>query len=211
MVKLEKMEAVDTISIIRDVLLGLSAIAVAVFAWLGLQTWRKELTGKAKFETARNMMHLGFELKAYFEAARNPFTRSIEWADRTKQEDEQGNVSQVLDEWYARGNRLKPIVESLNKIIEAQWECEILLNESSVQSIKEAVQSYRESYADLASAISFYFDARHDEARTGELYKDQEWLRGLHKTIYSATNDDFSKKIEGATDKLSSALKQYVK
>ena len=211
MVKLEQMETADIISIIKDVVFGLSAIAVAVFAWLGLKIWRKELTGKAKFETARNMMRLGFELKAYFEAARNPFTRSNEWADRTKQEDEQENISQVLDKWYARGNRLKPIVESLNKIIEAQWECEILLNESSAQSTKEAVQSYKESYVDLASAISSYFDTLYDEARTGELYKDQKWLKELRNTIYSVTNDDFSKKIEEATDKLSSTLKQYVK
>ena len=205
------MEVVDTVSIIKDVVLGISALAVALLAWLGLKTWRRELTGKARFETARNMMRLGFELKDYFEASRNPFTRSNEWADRTKQEDEQENVSQVLNEWYARANRLRPVVDALNKIIEVEWEAEILLNESSVQSIKEAVQSYRDSYAELASAISTYFDIRLDVARTGLPYKDEEWLRGLQKTIYSGIEDDFSKKVEEATDKLSSALKQYVK
>jgi hypothetical protein len=205
------MGTADTISIIKDILLGLSAIAVAVFAWIGLKTWRKELTGKARFEVARNIMHLALELQAYFNDARNLFTRSIEWADRIKQEGERKNVSQVLDEWYARGNRLRPIAESLNKITEAQWESEILLNESSAQSIKEAVQSYRENYAELASSVSSYFDTRKDEAHTGVPYKDQEWLKELHMTIYAVKEDNFSKKINEATDKLSSTLKQYVK
>jgi len=53
------MEAVDTFSIIKDIVLGLSAVAVALIAWQGLKTWRKELTGKARFETARNLMHHG--------------------------------------------------------------------------------------------------------------------------------------------------------
>ena len=155
-------------------------------------------------------MHLGFELKAYFEAARNPLTRSNEWIDRTRQEGEKKNVSEVLDLWHARANRLKPIVESFNKIIEAKWESEILLNEVSAQKVKEAVQSYKESYIDLSTAISSYFDVRQDEARTGESYHDQKWLKELNKTIFGGTPDDFSKKIDEATEKLSSALKQYV-
>lgn len=205
------MEASDIISTVKDVVLGLSAIAVALLAWLGLKTWKRELTGKARFETARNMMRLGFELKANFGWVRHPITKSYEYADRTTQDEESGGESQELNEWYAKTNRLNSVIESLNKIIEVQWEAEILLDESSVQYIKEAVKSYRESYADLGSAISTYFEIRHDEAGTKTRYKDQEWLKGLNKIIYSAPNDDFSKKVDEATDKLSSALKQYVK
>jgi len=205
------MEGADILSIVRDVVLGLSAIAVAFFAWLGLKTWRRELTGRARFETARNMMRIGFELKDNFGWVRHPLTKSYEYADRTTQSEESDAESQVLNEWHAKTKRLNSVVESLNKIIEVQWEAEILLNEISVQSIKEAIQSYRESYGDLSSAISTYFEIRYDEAQTKELYKDPKWLRGLKKIIYSATNDDFSQKIDEATEKLSSALKQYVK
>ncbi len=70
---------------------------------------------------------------------------------------------------------------------------------------------YRESYADLSSAILTYFEIRQETAKTGDQYEDQQILRDLRKTIYSASNDAFSKKVNDATDKLSSALKQYVK
>ncbi len=205
------MEGTDILSTIKDAVLGLSAIAVVVFAWKGLKTWRRELTGRAKFETARSMMRVGFELRANCEAVRNPVTGSSEWDNRIPQDKETQAEAQVLNEWYAKAKRLNFVVESLNKVIEVEWEAEILLDESSVKSIKEAVQSYRESYADLSSAISTYFEIRYDEARTGDPYKDQEWLRGLKKTIYSAQDDDFSKKVDNATDKLSSVLKQYVR
>lgn len=205
------MEVADIISVIKDIVFGLSAIAVAFFAWLGLRTWRKELTGKAKFETSRNMMRLGLKLRANLEGVRHPLTGYPEYASRTKQPEESESESQVLNEWYAKANRINAVFENLTKIIEGKWEAEILFSESSVQSIEEAIKSYRESYADLSSAISTYFDIRRDEARTKELYKDQEWLKGLKKTIYSAQDDDFSKKVDEATDKLSSALKQYVK
>jgi len=205
------MECANIISIIKDIILGLSAIAVAIFAWIGLQTWRRELTGKARFETARNMMRLGFELKDKFGWVRHPLTKYHEHAERTKQTGESERESQVLDEWYAKTNRINSVVETLNKVVELQWEAEILLDESSVQSIKEVVKSYRESYADLSSAISTYFEIRLDEAKTGDPYKDKEFIREMRKLIYSAQDDDFSKKVDENTVKLSSVLKQYVK
>jgi len=72
------MEFADKIALSKDILLGLSAVAVAAFAWIGLRAWRRELTGKAKFDNARSMMRLGSELKDAFDRARNPFTKVYE-------------------------------------------------------------------------------------------------------------------------------------
>lgn len=196
---------------VKDVILALSAITIAILAFLGLQTWRKELTGKAKFETARNMMQLGLKFRANLEGVRHGLTMYFEYASRTKQPEELERESQVLNEWYARTNRINSVFENLTKITEVKWEAEILLNESSVQAIEEVVKSYRESYANLSSVTSTYFDIRHNEIRTGEQYGNQKWLKELEKTIYSTPNDEFSKKVDDTTDKLSSALKQYVK
>ena len=196
---------------VRDSLLGLSAVAVAVFAWMGLKAWRKELIYKARFETARSMWHAASDLKGSFEQARNPFTSSPEWADRIPEIGETDTESQVLNEWHARAKRFNGVIAGVNKVIEVQWEAEILFDEDSVQSVKDAVKSYRESYAELSSAISSYFDSRLSEVKTGELYQDQEWLKGLHKIIYGRRDDELSKKVNNATDKLSLVLKQYVK
>ncbi len=103
------------------------------------------------------------------------------------------------------------MIESLNKAIEAQWEAEILLDEDSVQQVKTAIQSYRESYAELASAIESYFDVRRNEAKSGDQYRNQDWLRELRNIIYSSADDDFSRKVDDATNQISEALKKFVR
>lgn len=199
------------VSLISDIVVGVSALGVAVIAFFGLRTWRRELTGKAKFALARDVMLLGFKLKAHFEDARNPFTYSTESAGRPRKEDETRDISQVLDEWYARASRLKPLQENLIKIQEASWEAQILFSEDSKKSVSEAVTVYRNNFGELSSAISSYFEERHRGATSRMVNIDEEWLRELHKTIYARTGDDFSKQIEEATKKLESALQVYVK
>lgn len=201
----------ETVSVIKDIIIGLSAIAVAWFAWLGLKTWRKELTGKARFETARNMMRAAFKLKGDFEWARNPLTRSFEWEDRQKKSEESLEESEVLNNWHAKIQRLNSVVESLNKIIELGWEAKVLVDEAQEQTIDEAVKSLKESYADLSSATAEYFDGRLQEVRSGELLRDREFMKEMNHKIYHAGEDEFSKKVNEAVEKLSSALKQYVK
>jgi len=41
---------------VKDIVLGLAAIVTATVAWLGLQSWRKELRGKADFDVARGLL-----------------------------------------------------------------------------------------------------------------------------------------------------------
>lgn len=201
----------EMVSLISDIVVGVSAFGVAVIAFFGLRTWRKELTGKAKFTLAHDAMLLGFKLKARFEWARDMFTHSVEFTGRSRQENETPNVSQVLDEWYARANRLKPLHEDLIKIQEASWEAQILLDKDSSNRVSEAVTVYRHGYAELSSAIYSHFETRRHEATTGRPYKDQDWLEKLHKIIYAPPEDDFSKQIDEATTKLKSALQAYVK
>ena len=201
----------ELVSLVSDIVIGLSAIIVAIMAFVGINKWRKELTGKAKFDVARNMMFLGFKLHEEFESARNLFTYSMEYTGRSRQENEPSDISQILDEWYARANRLKPLQEVLIKIQEASWEAQILLGKDSSNRVSEAIAVYRDRFAELSSAIYSYFDTRRHEAATGQPYKDQDWLKKLHRMIYAPPEDDFSKQIDEATAKLESALQAYVK
>jgi hypothetical protein len=200
----------ELLSIIRDIVVTLSAIIVAIAAVPGFYIWRTQLKGRAKFALARDLMLTGLKLQAHFEWARGLLTHSAESVDRSRQEKEAPKVSQVLDEWYARASRLKPLQEDLIKIQEASWEAQILLSEDSSNSVSEAVKVYRSKFAELLTAISSYFDTRRHEAETEQPYQDQKELVKLHKTIYGEPEDDFSKQIEKATTKLKSALQAYV-
>ncbi len=91
----------ELVSIASDITIGVSALVVAIVAFCGLRTWRRELTGKAKFEVARNVMSSSLRLRDQFKWARFPITSSAESVGRSRQEDENAEVSRVLDIWYA--------------------------------------------------------------------------------------------------------------
>lgn len=201
----------ELVSLVSDIVIGVSAVVVAVVAFFGLRTWRKELAGKAKFDVARNIMRLGFKFTDDFQAARNPFTWLGEYDSRQQQENESEAESRVLNEWYARNRRLQPLIEDLQKLQEAGWEAETVLGKNSSKRVSEAITVFRHSYAELSSAIDSYFETRHEEVIKHEKYQEQDWLKELKKEIYSAKEDDLSKKIDEAKDQLASALKAYVK
>ena len=202
---------VEPVSIASDIAIGVSALAVAIVAFFGLRTWRKELTGKAKFDIARNVILLGSKLRANFEWVRWLSTPVWESAERPRKNNESSGESQVLDEWYAKSHRLQPLIENLRKLQELSWQAQVLLSEDSSKCVEEVFAVYRSSYADLASAIDSYFRTRYDEAKIGSLLGDQDWLQELHKKIYGIPDDDFSKQINDATKRLAPALKVYVK
>jgi len=201
----------NLVSLISDIAVGVSAIIVAIVAFYGLRIWRKELTGKARFEVARNVMLLGLKSKADFEWARNPFTSSGEHATRSRRENESSDVSMVLDEWYARDRRLVPLREDLSKLQEAGWEAKVLLGKDASKLVSGAIKVFINSYAELSSAIESYFEGRYKEANETGVNIDQDWLGELRRVIYFTREDNLSKRIEQAADQLASVLRGYVK
>jgi len=198
-------------SLLSDIAIGVAAVIVAVVGLVGLRTWRKELTGRAKFEVSRNVMLLAFKLKADFEWATNLATYSEEFVDRPHGENESQAESSVLNEWHARHRRLKPLVEDLHKLLTAGWEAEILLGEDSGKSVSEAIGIFRRNYAELATAIESYFEQTYREANRTSVNTAQDWLKELRKIIYSAPDAKLLKQIDEATAQLASTLKAYVK
>ena len=136
---------------------------------------------------------------------------SAEWADRQVLPNETPNETIVKNDWHTKLKRINYVIDNLNNFREAEWEAEILFDEKTYLSVKTSIQSLRSKFAELSSAISSYFDTSVDEARTGIPYKDQDWLKGMHKEIYSIGDDEHSRVVNEAVEQLSSSLKQYVK
>jgi hypothetical protein len=201
----------ELVSLLSDIAIGVSAAIVASLAAFGLRTWRRELTGKAKFNVAHSVMLLSFKLKDDFQWATSVWTDSAESVGRVPKENESPSESRVLNEWYARQRRLQPLVEELQKLQTAGWEAEILLDEDSKKSVSEAIKIFRHGYGELASAIESYFEETYKEATGTSVNSDQGWLKELRRTIYSVSGGDLLKRIDEATAQLASTLKVCVK
>ena len=198
------------VSLVSDIAVGISALIVAGVAIVGLRTWRKEMTGKAKFDIARNCMLLAYKLKADFEWARFIMTSSQESADRQPQEDESPRLSRVLDEWYAKSRRLQPLSENLRALQESGWEAEIVLGVDAGKQVSDAIKAIRQRYGELSAAITSYFEEKRRKTENHEVEVKPDWLMELRRLVYSSGEDDFSKQIDDAVDQLASALKPYV-
>ena len=201
----------DTVSIIKDVLVALTAIVVAGGAIYGLRTWKRELTGKAKFDVARNVMFYSFKLNEDFKYARSPFTNADEMAARLKGENESPDKAHWLDVWYARNIRLQPAYEDIRKMQEAAWEAEIVLGDEAGKLVSESVILLRKSLVELSVAIDVYHRTMLQESGRTFVNSDQDFLRRQEDIMWSRSDDKFSEGVEQAIDQLSSALKPYVR
>ena len=202
----------QVVSILSDIAVGGSAMVIAVAAVTGLRRWRKEMTGKAKFQVARNTMFLGFRTNDLFDDARSSHTSAVDYQSRGKVEGESADQAPVVDEWYARNQRLHPLIENLQKLQEAAWEANVVLAKAAGEQVTEVVREYRRAYARVSSAIESYFDQKLQEAKTGHNYgkEKEEWMAGLRREIYSRPNDEISQRVSKATDRLECTLRQFV-
>jgi hypothetical protein len=205
----------ELVSTITSSITAASALGVAIMAFLGVNTWRKELTGKAKFELAKSIMVLSRKIQAEFEWARFPMTLSGEHSNRPKLENESSEksseISRILDLYDIRGQRLKPLGEDLAKLQEATWEAESVLDKSASAEVSKVFVLLKSKYADLITGLEAYFEVLYDGARGRDVSIHQEWLKELGKEIYKTKDDSFSKDIEEAVTNLSFVLKPYLK
>ena len=183
-------------SLLKDIFLGVSAIIVAVVGIIGLTTWKSQLKGKAEFDIARTIMRSAFALRKDFESATFPLSSSVECADRIKRPDESEGESRALDEWHIRRKRLRPLDEHLYELREADWEAEAILDADASGQVSKSITGLRRSYGDLVSAIDALCQERLDIAAGKTIPANRDsYIRDLSKTVYSCSDDDFSKKI----------------
>lgn len=197
----------EIVSVVSDAFVALSAFVVAVLGVVGVWQWRKELTGKARFETARKLALLSLQFRDKFRRARSPFTFPGESTDRLRNDSKSEEENRLLDEFFARRERIEFLGETLVKLQVAGWEAEIILGED----IGELLQPFERGFADLWTTTEAYFRTQLERARSGQKNPEtDDWLKSQHAMIYGV-NDEPSRTIDAAVDALLSKLKTYVK
>jgi len=198
------------LSMLANVVVSVSSGLVALAALYGLFTWRREITGKAKFDAARNVAFLSLKVSEDFMWVRFPLASSTEATGRSQRENESPREKQILDGWYIRAHRLEILREDLFKLQTAVWEAEIVLGASTNESVTRALGIFRESFGDLASAIEDYFDGELNQAKGCGMDINPALLKDLRQIIYSRPNDDLSKRVEQAKAQILTSVKRYL-
>lgn len=66
----------EIIAVAKDVLLGVAAVVTSIVAVRGLQSWRRELEGRAEFDTAKGLLKAMYKLREELQVFRSRFFTS---------------------------------------------------------------------------------------------------------------------------------------
>jgi hypothetical protein len=83
------------ISAWKDVVIGLSAASAAVFAYLGLSAWRRELKGKSEYELAKEVLKSVYKVREAFKHVRRPGIYQYEYPEEMR--DHHGHLKKEND------------------------------------------------------------------------------------------------------------------
>jgi hypothetical protein len=173
-------------------------------AFIGINQWRTELKGKAKYELARRVVTLAFQFQDGLDMARDSFTYPGEWAERTSNDNEARNETNIQNEYYARRTRLTPLMQTALELHTVRWEVEIIFG----KDVAQLIQVLEVIYRDLDGALWLYFESRLDQIR-GE--SSSEDMRELKKQVYGFPGDVQSQAAHQAVENLVEKLKTHIR
>ena len=200
----------EWVSIMSDAFVGLSAVTVAILAYKGLTTWHREMKGKAKFEVGRRVVSLSLKIEGLFREARDPVASSNEARDRLRDSKETPEKSWVLDLAFVYNNRLSPVHKVLDELQELTFEASIIFDNETSSIIASSVGVYREQFRKLLVAQSGYFRVLLDQANGHATENLNRLLEERCNTIYGTSDDEFSRIIEHATERITGQVSQAV-
>ncbi|WP_332752063.1 hypothetical protein [Hydrogenophaga sp.] len=119
------MGAVEMTSAVADVVTAAATLGAVIVAGFGLQAWKKELKGRAEFDTARMLAKDAYALREALSGYRSPLWSSGEFPG--------GDMKSVEGLAAMFQNRWRPLSEALAKFDSSVLEAEALWGSTSRQ------------------------------------------------------------------------------
>lgn len=145
------MDLNECITIIKDVIVSFSALGTVSIAFIGLNKWKKEIKGKAHFETAKDLMRAVYKFRDHMSYTRNNYIPSYEFPKEydlwKKDSKEEANAYS-----YIYTNRMKPLIKAGRDFDLYTVEAEALWGED----IKNRCKKLRGTFFTLDNSINFY-------------------------------------------------------
>lgn len=156
------------ISATKDVVVALSAAFTATVAFRGLDKWRRELRGKADFDTARDVVRALYKVREALTRARSPLISGGEFPEgyhrdfHARSDEEE---AQALMHVYS--NRWRPVADALGELGTAALGAEAIWG----PQIREKVLTLRLCAFELFGAM---------EDRVGDVQSGGQRFRNRH-------------------------------
>ncbi|MBU1138814.1 MAG: hypothetical protein KKA76_07550 [Proteobacteria bacterium] len=190
----------------KDVILIFAAILTANVAVKGLQSWARELKGKADFEVARNLIRSTYKLRDELSYCRSPwipineFPQGYDPTRRTPSGEAQAYS-------YLYTNRWKPVASALQEFETQSLESEALWGSEFKPKTDEMRQCVRNLQVSIDALISNY-------ANDGEDFRSDDAFKKRVKAEVQEINrkeNPLSLKINAAIKAIENAIRPHIR
>jgi hypothetical protein len=187
-------------------LVGLSAAAVAVLAYLGLDTWRRELKGKSEYQLAKDVLKAVYKVRDAFRHVRNPVIYSYEFPEAMrdsngslKREHDHEGMAHVYEKRFSILNGAFMDLEEKHLEAQVEWG----------QEFQEIIIPLRECRAELLVTVQSMLERKktRDRMTPDEASNETSILYHLGK---DSKYDKFTPKIEEAVNKFEKWLRPHI-
>jgi hypothetical protein len=188
------------VTLIKDIITGLSALTAAIIAILGLQAWKKQLKGKTEYELAQKFLRAVYKIRETLASVRNPFQSAAEISQAMKE----ANIEElpVNDSRYRPRSEMAVYQKRFQKVTEAFLELESIMLEAETlwgEGVREYIKALRNHTANLFLAIQMHISDMENNAP----YNEEKYNNRM-EIMYAITDNS-------REDPFANALKQTIK
>ncbi|MDC0461600.1 hypothetical protein OAM34_01175 [Alphaproteobacteria bacterium] len=196
------------ISITSDVVIGLSAMTTAYFAFRGLSTWKEQHRGKIEYELARRLLLSIYIYRDAIRSARHPF---MSYAPTSKEAAPKKSDKQREFEGYSAeyGRRYDFVLEARRSLYADVLESEVLW----ADEIRKITDEMLVLDNQLKSTIEYHLTARNPDSDHNAIEIAKEILKNKQGTLYAKYSEDdiFAQKFDGLVERAENYLKKKLK
>jgi len=200
----------ETVSIIKDLILSIAAIVTIFVALYGLNAWRKELKGKTEYEIARRILRSIYKVRVAIDLVRRPFVSAGEMATALK---EQGkDPKDALETIGTEGataaayeRRWKEVSNAVAELHADFFEGQVLWGDKTLDAIKPFLKCVNS----LGTYLEIYF-TRKRQTDSDLDNKIQDIVFGID-SIEGPFASQYGKELKQAVETAETFLRQHLR
>lgn len=199
-------EITEWISAAEEAIIGLSAVLATIFAYVGLNTWRKELKGKAEYQLAKDVLKSVYKVREAFKYVRHPAIFAYEYPEEKRdysgmREGDYENID------YVYKKRWEKMTEAFEELEERHLEAQVEWG-SKFQNVIVKLRTCR---AELLVEIRRMLDEKKNPQRDKKPMEKEKARSILYENPGNSESDKFTPQIDAAVKEFEVWLRPYIK
>lgn len=128
---------IEYLPIVRDIIVSISSIVVAIATWRGLGTWRKELRGEIRYKLAERVLRLFYEARDHIRYMRSPGGWGGDGSTREPQTEESEETKKLRDQAYTIFERFEPGKGVFSELHSLRYRFEAIFKKEDIEPFIE--------------------------------------------------------------------------